>query len=111
MRKLIGYCPQYNAIFDTLSVEENIEYFARIKGIPERWRQQLIEDAIDKLGLEIHRKKAAGTLCPVGGSENRRRASHVESHSRKGWRQLTFSFVLKWDSRVSGSFCALAVIS
>jgi len=33
-RKLIGYCPQYNPIFDTLSVEENIEYFARIKGIP-----------------------------------------------------------------------------
>jgi len=27
-RKLIGYCPQYNAIFETLSVKENIEYFA-----------------------------------------------------------------------------------
>lgn len=38
VRKLIGYCPQYDPIFDTLTVEENIEYFARIKGIPNNCR-------------------------------------------------------------------------
>ena len=68
-RKLIGYCPQYNAIFQTLSVEENIEYFARIKGIPEKWRSSLIEDVIKKLDLGPHRDKATGTLS--GGNKRK----------------------------------------
>jgi ABC-type multidrug transport system ATPase subunit len=55
VRKLIGYCPQYNPIFETLSVEQNIEYFAKIKGIPNHCRDQMIETVIDKLGLQIHR--------------------------------------------------------
>jgi ABC-type multidrug transport system ATPase subunit len=51
VRKLIGYCPQYNPIFETLSVEQNIEYFAKIKGIPDHCRDRLIENVIEKLGL------------------------------------------------------------
>jgi len=50
-RKLLGYCPQYNPIFESLTVEQNIEYFAKIKGIPENYRRTLIETAIQKLGL------------------------------------------------------------
>jgi len=68
-RKLIGYCPQYNAIFETLTVEENIEYFARIKGIPVRWRKKLMDDVISKLGLETHRDKHTGTLS--GGNKRK----------------------------------------
>jgi ATP-binding cassette, subfamily A (ABC1), member 3 len=33
-RRLIGYCPQYDAIFELMTVEEHLEYYARIKGIP-----------------------------------------------------------------------------
>ena len=33
VRKLIGYCPQTNPIFEALSVEEHIHYYATIKGI------------------------------------------------------------------------------
>lgn len=33
IRKLIGYCPQHDAIFDTMSVEEHLEYYAKIKGV------------------------------------------------------------------------------
>ena len=69
VRKLIGYCPQYNPIFESLSVEQNIEYFARIKGIPDYCRSNLIDSVIDKLGLEIHRKKASGTLS--GGNKRK----------------------------------------
>ena len=46
VRKLIGYCPQYNPIFDTLTVAQNIEYFARIKGIPGFCRGRLVADVI-----------------------------------------------------------------
>ena len=32
-RKLIGYCPQYDAIFPILTVEETLKFYALIKGI------------------------------------------------------------------------------
>jgi ABC-type multidrug transport system ATPase subunit len=69
VRKLIGYCPQYNPIFETLTVEQNIEYFAKIKGIPDHCRDKLIENVIEKLGLQIHRKKASGSLS--GGNKRK----------------------------------------
>ena len=46
IKKLIGYCPQTNPIFEYMSVEENIEYFARIKGIPSDRRSELCDRAI-----------------------------------------------------------------
>jgi ATP-binding cassette subfamily A (ABC1) protein 3 len=42
-RKLIGYCPQHDAIFDLMTVEEHLNYYSRIKGIPAHLRQRLIE--------------------------------------------------------------------
>ena len=69
IKKLIGYCPQTNPIFDYMSVNENIEYFARIKGIPSTRRQELIDRAIKQLDLEKHREKLAGTLS--GGNKRK----------------------------------------
>lgn len=66
---MIGYCPQPNLIFDTMSVEEHIYYYARIKGIPIKYRSQEVEKAIKQLGLEDHRKKPAGTLS--GGNKRK----------------------------------------
>lgn len=33
MRQLVGICPQFNIIFDVLTVEEHLRIFAAIKGI------------------------------------------------------------------------------
>jgi ATP-binding cassette subfamily A (ABC1) protein 3 len=33
-KRMIGYCPQPNLIFDYMSVEEHLYYYAKIKGIP-----------------------------------------------------------------------------
>lgn len=33
-RKLIGYCPQRDAIFNLMTVEEHIWFYARLRGIP-----------------------------------------------------------------------------
>ena len=38
-RRLIGYCPQNDAIFQLMTIEEHLEYYARIKGIPLEFRQ------------------------------------------------------------------------
>ena len=39
-RKQIGYCPQHNALFDLLSVEEHLWFYAKIKGIPPERRKE-----------------------------------------------------------------------
>ncbi len=44
IRKLIGYCPQHDAIFDQMTVEEHLDYYARIKGI----RKELIAPLVEK---------------------------------------------------------------
>lgn len=68
-RKLIGYCPQYDCIFELMTVEEHLEYYARIKGIPEHLRTKLIEAQIKDMNLSEHRKKPAGTLS--GGNKRK----------------------------------------
>lgn len=34
MKRLVGVCPQFNILFDVLTVEEHLRIFAAIKGIP-----------------------------------------------------------------------------
>jgi ATP-binding cassette, subfamily A (ABC1), member 3 len=52
-----------------MTVEEHLEYYARIKGIPVNLRQRLIEKAIMELNLDEHRKKPSGTLS--GGNKRK----------------------------------------
>ena len=52
-----------------MTVEENIEYFARIKGIPNDKRLELCNRAIIQLDLEPHRKKLSGDLS--GGNKRK----------------------------------------
>jgi ATP-binding cassette subfamily A (ABC1) protein 3 len=35
VRRLIGYCPQHDALLDRLTVREHLELFGRIKNVPE----------------------------------------------------------------------------
>jgi ATP-binding cassette subfamily A (ABC1) protein 3 len=69
VRKLIGYCPQHDCIFDLMTVEEHLDYYARIKGILKEKRKELIEKEIKEMNLEEHRKKPAGTLS--GGNKRK----------------------------------------
>lgn len=46
-RKLIGYCPQPNLVFESMTVEEHIYYYAMIKGIPKNKRSALVELTIE----------------------------------------------------------------
>jgi len=69
VKKYIGYCPQTNPIFDEMSVEEHLNYYARIKGIPKDNIKDLVEEAITELDLQSHRTKPAGTLS--GGNKRK----------------------------------------
>ena len=37
-RHLIGYCPQFDAIFERLTVREHLEFYANLKGITSDYR-------------------------------------------------------------------------
>lgn len=37
-RRMIGYCPQHNQLFEALTVRENLEFFSRVKGISSKIR-------------------------------------------------------------------------
>ena len=68
-RKLIGYCPQYDAIFPVLTVEETLKFYALIKGIRTHLIEEVVEKGIRELNLKDHRNKLAGTLS--GGNKRK----------------------------------------
>lgn len=69
IRKLIGYCPQHDAIFPLMTVEEHLKFYVVLKGIPAELRGTLIEQTIDKMNLKEHRTKLAGALS--GGNKRK----------------------------------------
>lgn len=52
-----------------MTVEEHLDYYARIKGILKEYRKQLVEKQIKDMNLEEHRHKPAGTLS--GGNKRK----------------------------------------
>lgn len=66
---MIGYCPQKDAIFPLLTVEEHLWFYSRIKGIPDHLRLEIVEKAIIEMNLKDHRTKPAGTLS--GGNKRK----------------------------------------
>jgi ABC-type branched-subunit amino acid transport system ATPase component len=68
-RKLIGYCPQYDAIFPLMTVKEHLFFYAKIKGINGSRIRQAVEKALNDLSLWESRNKKAGTLS--GGNKRK----------------------------------------
>ena len=48
----IGYMPQLSALYQELSVRENVDFFARMYGMSDRrFRSRSVEEAVDQVGL------------------------------------------------------------
>uniref|UniRef100_A0A3Q3WL83 ABC transporter domain-containing protein n=1 Tax=Mola mola TaxID=94237 RepID=A0A3Q3WL83_MOLML len=72
MRKVhqnLGYCPQFDAIDELLTGQEHLEFYARLRGIPEDEVTMVAEWGIQKLGLTKYSKKSAGTYS--GGNKRK----------------------------------------
>uniref|UniRef100_A0A8C6L2L8 ATP binding cassette subfamily A member 5 n=1 Tax=Nothobranchius furzeri TaxID=105023 RepID=A0A8C6L2L8_NOTFU len=52
MKQLVGICPQFNIIFDVLTVEEHLKIFAAIKGIPPADVKTEVTKVLKDLDLE-----------------------------------------------------------
>ncbi|XP_068118184.1 ABC-type organic anion transporter ABCA8-like [Hyperolius riggenbachi] len=52
IRKKIGVCPQFDVNFDLLTVKENLQFFAMIKGIPYKKIKTEVEKVLSELDIE-----------------------------------------------------------
>lgn len=69
VRRLLGYCPQFDALLDLLSVREHLYMYARIKGLPEPEVPAIVERALVDFDIAPHADKLAGQLS--GGNKRK----------------------------------------
>ncbi|XP_031707233.1 phospholipid-transporting ATPase ABCA1 isoform X1 [Anarrhichthys ocellatus] len=65
----MGYCPQFDAIDELLTGREHLEFYARLRGVPEKEVTMVAEWGIQKLGLVKYSNKSAGTYS--GGNKRK----------------------------------------
>ncbi|CAI5730665.1 unnamed protein product [Hyaloperonospora brassicae] len=69
VRRQIGYCPQFDALFELLTVREHLELFASIKGVSRSRLRGVVSDKIKQLNLGDFENKLAGSLS--GGNKRK----------------------------------------
>jgi ABC-2 type transport system ATP-binding protein len=67
IKRQVGYMTQRFSLYEDLSIRENLDFIARMYGMPERRRA--VAGTIDRLGLGDRRDQLAGTLS--GGWKQR----------------------------------------
>src|SRR4051812_20520648 len=60
-RRLLGYCPQFDALLDLLTARKPLTLFARVKGVAEANTPKLVDTMIAHLTLQEYADKPAGT--------------------------------------------------
>jgi ABC-2 type transport system ATP-binding protein len=69
IKERIGYMTQRFSLYEDLTVEENLTFYAGIYGVRSRNRRARIEEVLEKSGLKARRGQIAGTLS--GGWKQR----------------------------------------
>jgi len=67
IKKNVGYMTQRFSFYEDLTIEENLDFIAKIYGVPHR--QAAIEKSLERLGMTARRRQLAGTLS--GGWKQR----------------------------------------
>lgn len=67
IKREVGYMTQRFSLYEDLSIEENLDFVARMYAVPDR--RQAIDGTLARLGLSRRRKQLAGTLS--GGWKQR----------------------------------------
>jgi ABC-type multidrug transport system ATPase subunit len=60
VHKNIGYCPQTDAIFPLLTAYEHLIFYARLRGIPEKYVTRVCEWALHRVGLQVYADRISG---------------------------------------------------
>lgn len=67
VRRLMGYCPQHDALFDLLTARETLRFYGTIRGIPKDKMEKMITFLIDRLSLTEFANRPCGTYS--GGNK------------------------------------------
>jgi len=67
IKKHIGYMTQRFSFYEDLTIEENLDFIARIYGVPER--RAAVDKSLERLGMAERRRQLAGELS--GGWKQR----------------------------------------
>ncbi|CAF3562792.1 unnamed protein product [Adineta steineri] len=68
LRKAIGYCPQHDILFDLLTIEEQLEFYASARGYG-KYKRQIANNMITLIDLEDARNSYCSALS--GGMKRR----------------------------------------
>lgn len=60
LRRLLGYCPQFDALIDTMTGREHLVLFCRIKGLDESIIPSYVNAMINQLGIAEYADQPAG---------------------------------------------------
>ena len=69
IRTLIGYCPQFDSIFEYMTVYENLEFYSKIKGMKLDKMKEIINALLIEMNLFQYRNKISGKLS--GGNKRK----------------------------------------
>jgi len=61
-RRLVGFCPQFDALIDQMTVRETLWMYARLRGIHAQDIDRVVEKLIQQLTLEKYADRQAGRL-------------------------------------------------
>ena len=78
IKQNIGYMTQRFSLYEDLSVEENLEFYAGIYGVPSSRRAARLGEVLERSGLTPRRKQLAGTLS--GGWKQRVAQASATEH-------------------------------
>jgi ABC-2 type transport system ATP-binding protein len=67
IKKRVGYMTQKFSFYEDLTIEENLDFIARLYAVPQR--KAAVEKSLERLGMVERRKQLAGTLS--GGWKQR----------------------------------------
>ncbi|XP_012590443.1 PREDICTED: ATP-binding cassette sub-family A member 2-like, partial [Condylura cristata] len=69
VQQSLGYCPQFDALFDELTAREHLQLYTRLRGIPWRDEARVVRWALEKLELTKYADRPAGTYS--GGNKRK----------------------------------------
>lgn len=69
VRRLIGYCPQFDALFSLLTAREHLEFYATLKGVSKGNMKKIVDGMLHYLSLREYADRPAGTYS--GGNKRK----------------------------------------
>lgn len=79
VKRAIGYMTQRFSLYEDLTIEENVRFYAGLYQVPSRARAKRIDAIVSELGLDARRRQLAGQLS--GGWKQRLALACATVHS------------------------------